>query len=105
MNSNTQNAKIEAITETTLVIGIDVGSETHYARGCMFLLMLAAIFLFAGKVSAATFTGTGAEDTSTDLLTGMSMTTRSQIADIPTSMPFTAARKLHIQSCQMTVPK
>ena len=32
MNSNTQNAKIEAITETTLVLGIDVGSETHYAR-------------------------------------------------------------------------
>ena len=32
MNSNTQNAKIEAITEKTLVIGIDVGSETHYAR-------------------------------------------------------------------------
>ena len=32
MNSNTQNAKIEAITEITLVLGIDVGSETHYAR-------------------------------------------------------------------------
>ena len=32
MNFNTQNKKIEAITETTLVIGIDVGSETHYAR-------------------------------------------------------------------------
>ena len=32
MKSNTQNAKIEAITETTLVLGIDVGSETHYAR-------------------------------------------------------------------------
>ncbi len=32
MKSNTQNKKIEAITETTLVIGIDVGSETHYAR-------------------------------------------------------------------------
>lgn len=32
MNSNTQNKKIEAITETTLVIGIDVGSEIHYAR-------------------------------------------------------------------------
>ncbi len=32
MNSNTQNRKIEAITEKTLVIGIDVGSETHYAR-------------------------------------------------------------------------
>ena len=31
MKSNTQNKKIEAITETTLVIGIDVGSETHYA--------------------------------------------------------------------------
>lgn len=32
MKSNTQNKKIEAITETTLVIGIDVGSETYYAR-------------------------------------------------------------------------
>ena len=31
-NLNTQNAKIEAITEKTLVLGIDVGSETHYAR-------------------------------------------------------------------------
>ena len=32
MNCNTQNKKIEAITEKTLVIGIDVGSETHFAR-------------------------------------------------------------------------
>lgn len=32
MNYNTQNAKIAAITEKTLVVGIDVGSETHYAR-------------------------------------------------------------------------
>ena len=32
MNSNTQNAKIAAINEKTLVIGIDIGSETHYAR-------------------------------------------------------------------------
>ena len=32
MKSNTQNAKIEVITEKTLVLGIDVGSETHYAR-------------------------------------------------------------------------
>ena len=32
MKSNTQNAKIEAITEKTLILGIDVGSETHYAR-------------------------------------------------------------------------
>ncbi len=32
MKSNTQNKKIEAITEKTLVIGIDVGSEKHYAR-------------------------------------------------------------------------
>ena len=32
MKSNTQNKKIEAITERTLVIGIDVGSETHFAR-------------------------------------------------------------------------
>ncbi len=27
MKSNTQNKKIEAITEKTLVVGIDVGSE------------------------------------------------------------------------------
>jgi len=32
MNSTTQNKKIEAITEKTLIIGIDVGSEIHYAR-------------------------------------------------------------------------
>ena len=32
MKSNTQNAKIAAITEKTLVVGIDVGSETHFAR-------------------------------------------------------------------------
>jgi hypothetical protein len=32
MKSNTQNAKIEAITENTLVLGIDIGIETHYAR-------------------------------------------------------------------------
>lgn len=32
MNCNTKNAKIAAITEKTLVVGIDVGSETHYAR-------------------------------------------------------------------------
>ena len=32
MNNNTQNAKIEAITEKTLVVGIDIGSESHFAR-------------------------------------------------------------------------
>ncbi len=32
MNCNTQNAKLGTITEKTLVVGIDVGSETHYAR-------------------------------------------------------------------------
>lgn len=32
MNYNTQNAKIAGISEKTLVVGIDVGSETHYAR-------------------------------------------------------------------------
>lgn len=32
MNCNTKNAKISAITEKTLIVGIDVGSETHYAR-------------------------------------------------------------------------
>lgn len=32
MNSNTQNAKIKSITEKTLIVGIDIGSDTHYAR-------------------------------------------------------------------------
>ncbi len=32
MNCNTQNAKLGTITEKTLVVGIDVGSEMHYAR-------------------------------------------------------------------------
>ena len=32
MNYNTQNAKIASITEKTLIVGIDVGSEIHYAR-------------------------------------------------------------------------
>ena len=32
MKSNTQNAKIEAITEKTLVLGIDVGSERSEER-------------------------------------------------------------------------
>ena len=32
MNCNTQNAKIASITEKTLIVGIDVGSEAHYAR-------------------------------------------------------------------------
>ena len=32
MKYNTQNAKIAFITEKTLIVGIDIGSETHYAR-------------------------------------------------------------------------
>ena len=32
----TQNEKIAQVTETTLVIGIDVGSENHYARALSF---------------------------------------------------------------------
>lgn len=36
MNCNTQNRKIASITEKTLVVGIDVGSETHYARAFSF---------------------------------------------------------------------
>ena len=32
MNYNTQNAKIASITEKTLIVGIDVGSEIHFAR-------------------------------------------------------------------------
>ena len=30
MKYNTQNAKIASITEKTLIVGIDVGSETHF---------------------------------------------------------------------------
>lgn len=32
MNYNTQNAKIVFITKKILIVGIDVSSETHYAR-------------------------------------------------------------------------
>ena len=32
MNYNTQNKKIASITKKTLVVGIDVGSQVHYAR-------------------------------------------------------------------------
>ena len=32
MNYNTQNKKIASLTEKTLIVGIDVGSTTHYAR-------------------------------------------------------------------------
>ncbi len=32
MKYNTQNEKIASITEKTLIVGIDVGSESHYAR-------------------------------------------------------------------------
>ena len=32
MKYNTQNAKIASITEKTLIVGIDVGSETHFVR-------------------------------------------------------------------------
>ena len=32
MKYNTQNEKIGSITEKTLIVGIDIGSETHYAR-------------------------------------------------------------------------
>lgn len=28
----TQNEKIEQVTDATLVVGIDIGSQTHYAR-------------------------------------------------------------------------
>jgi transposase len=28
----TQNQKIEQVTDETLVVGVDIGSETHYAR-------------------------------------------------------------------------
>lgn len=32
MKYNTQNSKIASITEKTLIVGIDIGSQTHYAR-------------------------------------------------------------------------
>lgn len=30
--NNTQNDKINQVTDTTIVVGIDIGSKTHYAR-------------------------------------------------------------------------
>lgn len=27
-----QNEKIEQVTDTTMVVGVDIGSQTHYAR-------------------------------------------------------------------------
>ena len=47
MNYNTQNAKIASITEKTLIVGIDVGSETHYAMavGCMIGSMIINFFM------------------------------------------------------------
>lgn len=32
----TQNEKILQITDETLIVGLDVASETHYARACVF---------------------------------------------------------------------
>ena len=32
---NTQNVKVKSITEKTLIVGIDVGSETHFVRAWM----------------------------------------------------------------------
>ena len=32
MDYTTQNKKIELITEDTIVIGVDIGSETNFAR-------------------------------------------------------------------------
>ena len=32
MKYNTQNIKIKSITEKTLIVGIDVRSETHFAK-------------------------------------------------------------------------
>lgn len=28
----TQNEKIEQVTDTTMVVGVDIGRQTHYAR-------------------------------------------------------------------------
>ena len=32
MKNNTQNEKVKAITDDTMVVGIDIGSEKHFAR-------------------------------------------------------------------------
>lgn len=34
IKNNTQNAKIASIIEKSLVVGIDIGSERHFARAC-----------------------------------------------------------------------
>ena len=52
MKSNTQNAKIEAITEKTLVLGIDVGSETHVKPS---LKKFAFLIFVSGSLSSRDF--------------------------------------------------
>ena len=33
--NNTLNKKIEQVTDKTLIVGVDIGSETHYARAIL----------------------------------------------------------------------
>ena len=33
--NNTQNQKIAQVTDKTLIVGVDIGSENHYARAIM----------------------------------------------------------------------
>ena len=33
--NDTQNKKIAQVTDTTLVVGVDIGSDTHYARAIL----------------------------------------------------------------------
>ncbi len=33
--NNTQNKKIAQVTDDTLIMGVDIGSESHWSRGIM----------------------------------------------------------------------
>ena len=43
MKYNTQNAQIKSITEKTLIVGIDVGSETHFANNRAYYAIFHAV--------------------------------------------------------------
>ena len=46
----TQNGKLNQVTSDTLIVGVDVGSQTHFCRafdwrGCSFIILLYFISL------------------------------------------------------------
>ena len=59
--NNTQNQKIAQVTDKTLIVGVDIGSENHYAR---------AILVRGFEVSKKPFPFTNTEEGFESLETG-----------------------------------